>query len=105
MRLAAILTASVLVVGGVAIGSWRLWLPPTEVVVDATSCKGWNTQRFFRNVTAREVSHCLEMGADVRDRSTDGITPLFRAALEATNPDVVAVLLGAGADVNEQVRW
>ena len=103
MRLAAILIASVLVVGGVAVGSWRLWPSPTEVV-DSTDCGGWNTRGFFRNVTAREVSHCLEMGADIRDRSPDGITPLLWAALETRNPDVVAALLSAGAEVNERLE-
>ena len=103
MRLAAILIASAFIVGGVAVGALRLWPSPTEIV-DPTDCEGWNTEGYFKNVTAREVSDCLEMGADVRDRASDGITPLFWAAGEARNPNVIAVLLTAGADVNEQLE-
>ena len=103
MRLAVTLIASAIVIGGVAVGALRLW-PPSIEVVEPTDCQGWNTEEFFKKTTARGVSDCLEMGADIRARDTDGITPLFWA-LDARNqdPDVVVVLLAAGADVNEQV--
>ena len=103
MRLVAKLIVLAIIVGGVAVGVLRLWPSPGEII-DPTDCEGWNTEGYFKNVTAREVSNCLEMGADVHDRSTDGITPLFWAAREARNPDVIAVLLSAGADVNEQLQ-
>ena len=103
MRLVAKLIVLAIIVGGVAVGVLRLWPSPGEII-DPTDCAGWNTEGYFKNVTAREVSNCLEMGADVHDRSTDGITPLFWAAREARNPDVIAVLLSAGADVNEQLE-
>lgn len=103
MRLAVTLIASAIVVGGVAAGALRLWPSSTEVD-EPIDCQGWNTEEFFKKITAKEVSGCVEMGADVRVRDADGITPLFWA-LDAPNqdPDVVAVLLTAGADANEQL--
>ena len=86
-----------------AVGTWRIWLSPTEVV-DRTDCERWDTEGFFENTTTTEVSDCLEMGADVRDLSNDGIAPLFWAAREARNSEVITVLLSAGADVNEQLE-
>lgn len=102
-RLVAILMASAFIVGGAVVGAWRLWQPPTEAV-SPTDCEGWNTESYFRNATPREVANCLEMGADVRDRDADGITPLFWAANGAKDPDVITVLLSAGADANEQLE-
>ena len=102
-RIAVIVMASAFVVGGAAVGVWRLWPSPPEVV-DPTDCGDWNTEDYFRNATPKEVTICLEMGAGVRDLGADGITPLFRAAWEAKNPDVIAALLSAGADVNEQLE-
>lgn len=103
MRLAAILVALAIAIGGVVLGTWRFWPFSTEVI-EPIDCSGWNTEEFFKKITASEISGCLAMGADVRARDTDGITPLFWA-LDAPNqdPDVAAVLLAAGADVNEQV--
>ena len=103
MRLSVILVASAIAVGGVVLGAWRFWPFSTEVI-ELVDCGGWNTEEFFKKITASEISDCLEMGADVRARDTDGVTPLFWA-LDAPNqdPDVVAVLLTAGADVNEQL--
>ena len=103
MRLAGIFIASAILVGGVVVGVLRLWPSPGEII-DPTDCEGWNTEDFFENVTAREVSDCLEMGAHVDDRTTDGIQPLFRAARDSRNPDVIAALVSGGADVNEQLE-
>ena len=102
-RIAVIVMASAFVVGGAAVGVWRLWPSPPEVV-GPTDCGDWNTEDYFRNATPKEVTICLEMGAGVRDLGADGITPLFRATWEAKNPDVIAALLSAGADVNEQLE-
>ena len=103
MRLSAILVALAIAIGGVVLGAWRFWPFSTEVI-EPIDCSGWNTEEFFKKITVSEISGCLAMGADVRARDTDGITPLFWA-LDAPyqDPDVVAVLLTAGADANEQL--
>ena len=100
--LSVILAASAIVVGGVVLGTWRL--PPSAEIIEPIDCRGWNTKEFFNKITAREVSRCLEMGMDVRVLDTDGATPLYWA-LRARNPDpdVVEVLLTAGAEVNEKL--
>lgn len=102
-QVAIAVIASTLVVGSIALGTWGRWLSPAEVV-DPSDCDGWNTEGYFKRATAGEVGDCLQMGADVRDRSADGITPLFWAAREAMDPEAIAVLLSAGADVNERLE-
>jgi ankyrin repeat protein len=42
----------------------------------------------------------LAAGARVNDRSNEGMTPLMLAASRSRNPDVLTVLLRAGADVS-----
>ena len=41
----------------------------------------------------------VEAGADVHARTDDGVTPLHGAAALNANPDVITVLLKAGADL------
>ena len=102
-RLVVVAFISIVVLGGVALGVYGRWSADKEPVVPP-DCEGWNTEGCFERTTAREVTDCLRMGADVHDRSTDGITPLFRAVMWARDPSVIAVLLSAGADVNEQLE-
>ena len=40
----------------------------------------------------------MDAGADVEARTEDGQTPLMFAAIENSNPEVLQVLLDAGAD-------
>ncbi len=48
--------------------------------------------------TPQDVQAALDKGADVNARDTNGLTPLLTAAAYNTNPEVVAVLVEAGAD-------
>ncbi len=48
--------------------------------------------------TPQDVQASLDKGADVNARDPKGLTPLLTAAAYNTNPEVVAVLVEAGAD-------
>lgn len=79
-------------------------------VADPVSCDRWNTEVFARTATLEDWTACLGEGADVHARDDDGNTPLLFATLVeaggtdgtpvSEGPEVVALLLEAGADVN-----
>lgn len=48
--------------------------------------------------TTQDVQAALDKGADVNARDRNGLTPLLTAAAYNTNPEVVVVLVEAGAD-------
>ena len=48
--------------------------------------------------TPKEIQSALVNGADINARDEDGWTPLMLAALASENPEVITVLLEAGAD-------
>ena len=55
--------------------------------------------------TPASVQAAIEKGADIEARAGKyGPTPLMLAARENPNPEVITVLLQAGADVNEKCR-
>ena len=61
-----------------------------------------SVQNFFilaMRGTPTQVLHALQGGADVNGRNKDGLTPLECAAGFNTDPEVVRVLVRAGADV------
>lgn len=51
------------------------------------------------------VVSLLKKGADVNIPSAAGWTPLIGAAMSGAGGQLLAVLLGAGADINAQNRW
>ena len=53
-----------------------------------------------RNATPARVREALELGADVMELGNRGWTPLHWAASNSRDPEVVSVVLEAGADVN-----
>ena len=69
------------------------------------SCDDWNTGEFFKRASAADVSRCLEAGASVNAGEGEGFrwTPLHMAA-HGASPDVVNVLLKAGAYVHARDR-
>ena len=71
-------------------------------VQTAVSCKGWDTEDYFKTATLEEVTACLDTGVDLNTRDDAGVTPLHRAAKNTENPDVIKALLDAGADIEAQ---
>jgi len=66
-------------------------------------CAYWNTKRFFQAAIAVHVKTCLKADeVDLSKRGVDGLTPLQSAASWTKDPDVIVVLLDAGADPKEQ---
>lgn len=83
-------------------------------VADPGDCRMWPTRAFFAGATAAHVAECLEAGADLVSMEGHGYhrtgtgrmisyptgsTPLHVAAAWTSDPDVITVLVGAGADV------
>ncbi len=63
----------------------------------ASRCGAWNTRTFFETATLEEVTACLTLGADVRARDSNAMTPLHWAAQHSASPAVIKALLAAGA--------
>ena len=63
------------------------------------SCDKWNTSGFFRNAGASDVFGCLKTKR-LSARNQAGETPFHMAAKFGKDPEVVAAIAKAGADVN-----
>lgn len=89
------------------------------MVADPASCRRWPDPVFFQHATADVVARCIEAGAaidaevqydQVRNPSGrlesygGGSTPLHVAAGWTRDPAVIALLVGAGANVNARNR-
>ncbi len=71
---------------------------------DPVSCEGWGNRSFFALADAAIVAGCIDGGASVLvspDRFGLVLPPLH-AAGAARDPEVISVLLAAGADVHQR---
>ena len=59
-------------------------------------------QDLLASGTARQVLEAVQAGADVRQSSRAGVTPLMIAAAGNPDPAVITVILAAGAPVDER---
>ena len=71
---------------------------PLPAAAAEESCKGWKTAKFFESATVGEVRACLNAGEDPKEKDTQGLTALHRAARDTADPAVIDALLDAGAD-------
>ena len=63
-----------------------------------TPCDGWTTEEFWRVVDPATVRACFSQGYSVDDRSpVRNATPLHWAAAFSDDPEVISVLVEAGA--------
>ena len=82
----------------------------TPLAAQETNCDGWNpsdwevAESFWQDATVITVSLCLVV-KDVNARNEYGTTPLIWAAFSNENPEVLTVLLDAGADVNARDEY
>jgi uncharacterized protein len=83
--------------------SRRIVLFPVLVVLLAASAYAQKADLFLVVVsgTPQEVQAAIDSGASVKARR-GGMTPLLEAAGNNRNPEVITILLKAGADVNDQ---
>ena len=102
-RFVVIAFVSMVILGGVILGVSVRWLSTREAV-DRPDCEGWNTKAYFEKATANDVTDCLRAGAEVHAQTTDGMTPLFWATHKSKDPNVIGVLLQAGADANKRME-
>lgn len=66
--------------------------------VVAGDCTRLCKSDFIRDATAQDIQAEINKGADVRERTEDGLTPLHNAA-RWDNAEAITVLLQAGADI------
>lgn len=61
----------------------------------------WNSKSFYEKATPKDITNCLEAGADLGARlDAEESTPLHLAARHSKDPAVIKALLNAGADLN-----
>ena len=66
-----------------------------------TVCEAWGAWSFFATTPPDTVAACIRAGADPLAPLDDtGATPLHAAAQHSPYPQVIAVIVGAGADAN-----
>ena len=65
----------------------------------AVSCRGWDSEEYFKTATLEQVTACLDTGIDAKTRDESGVTPLHRAVRYSENTDVIDALLNANVDV------
>ncbi len=66
----------------------------------ASTSPEWGTDTFFREATFEEVKRQLAAGADPNRRFADGKSAMHRAALTASDPAIISVLVEAGGDLH-----
>lgn len=66
--------------------------------VGASECDAWGEPDFFQAASASRVQACLLEGTNVLARTGDGETPLHLAAGYSKDPEIIALLVAAGAD-------
>ena len=70
-----------------------------------TMCDGWTLRAFWTGVDAATVRACISHGYSVDARSSvRKATPLHRAAAYSDDPEVIRVLVEAGADLEVMSR-
>ncbi len=71
-------------------------------VQEAAACEGWDAagreENLFAGAAPEQVAACLEVGG-ISLVADDGLTPLHYAAAFSDRPEIVKLLLDAGADV------
>ena len=65
-------------------------------------CEDWTTQEFWRTVDPARVRECLADGYSIHNRFPSyNLTVLHRAAAFSDDPEVISVLLEAGANLED----
>ena len=62
------------------------------------SCRGWDTEEYFKTASLEEVTACLDTGLGLAAKDVGGVTPLHRAAKNTEKPEVIEILINTGAD-------
>ena len=77
-----------------------------QATTQAADCTLWrnnNSYKFFETANLEDVMACLDAGANPNARyKGTGLTPLHWAAKFSEQPEIIKVLLAAGADVGAQ---
>ena len=73
----------------------------TPYVCAQEDCSDWDERTWFREVTANNLTACLDAGLNVAERRTNsGYTPLHWAARLSNDSAIITVLVEAGGEVN-----
>ena len=75
--------------------------PDPADATTAPTCDDWGTFPFFQSASPLDVQGCLDAGADI-DGPDDGFfgSPFHAAAGGTRHPEVIALMIEAGADVD-----
>ncbi len=75
--------------------------PDVNPATPAPTCDDWGTFVFFQSASPLDVQACLDAGADI-DGPDDGFfgSPFHAAAGVTRHPEVIALMIEAGADVD-----
>ena len=76
------------------------WMVRTEVMSQMCESRKWLTNGFWRIVTPDGVKSQYDLGEDANARDEAGETVLYKAVSWNRDPNVIALLLDLGADVN-----
>ena len=76
------------------------WMVRTEVMSQLCESRKWLTNGFWRIVTPDGVQSQYDLGEDANARDEAGETVLYKAVSWNRDPNVIALLLDLGADVN-----
>ncbi len=69
-----------------------------------TLSEHWYDDEFWQSATPQDVQNQIAQGADPNDPIMIYSSPLHKAAWYSENPEIIIILLEAGADVNARTR-
>ena len=73
----------------------------TALPATAQGCENWvdNEANYWKDITPEQIQACIDNDADVNARNITGRTPLHLLASRNKNPELIKLLVDAGANI------